>query len=115
MSKIGLAVCLALALTTVALAKPTTSSQARVKAAQVAVSEDLKDPEATRFRKVVDHWDAKGRYSRICGEFNAKNSYGAYTGYKPFLVFVTDENKVAMKILGEDEATAMAAREKCEG
>lgn len=54
--------------------------------AQNVIKEMLKDPESARFRRV---YGAQGEVDKIaiCGEFNAKNSYGGYTGYKPFMVF----------------------------
>lgn len=43
----------------------------------------LKDPESVKTRgvKVIDHDGVKV----VCGQFDAKNGYGAYTGYKLFL------------------------------
>ena len=41
-----------------------------------AAKESLKDPESTKFRNV----------KKYCGEVNAKNSYGGYTGFKRFYV-----------------------------
>lgn len=54
--------------------------------AKHVIQEMLKDPESARFRRI---YGAKGgvRKIAICGEVNAKNSYGGYTGYKPFMVF----------------------------
>lgn len=37
----------------------------------------LKDPDSAQFRKVKN----------TCGEVNAKNSFGGYTGYKRFLIY----------------------------
>lgn len=36
----------------------------------------LKDPESTKFRN-----EKRYETGYVCGEFNSKNSYGAYTGY----------------------------------
>jgi hypothetical protein len=54
--------------------------------AQNMIKEMLKDPESARFRRI---YGAQGNVEKIaiCGEVNAKNSYGGYTGYKPFMVF----------------------------
>jgi len=54
-----------------------------------------------------------GSYSQVCGEFNSKNSYGGYVGYVPFFAFVTDENVVAMKMVGDEDSTATVVRERC--
>jgi len=41
---------------------------------------ELKDPDSVSFRNV--HSNSGG----TCGELNAKNSFGAYTGYQKFIV-----------------------------
>ena len=40
------------------------------------ITSRLKDPESTKFRNEKRH-----KTGYVCGEFNSKNSYGAYTGY----------------------------------
>ncbi len=47
-----------------------------------AVKERLKDPYSAKFHKVVDH-----KLGVVCGEVNSKNSMGAYTGNKLFLIY----------------------------
>lgn len=49
--------------------------------AKDALRRDLKDPDATQFRDV--RWCGKPG-GAITGDYNAKNSYGAYTGFRPF-------------------------------
>lgn len=46
------------------------------------LSKELKDPGSAVFRDL--HWTADGE--RLCGQVNARNGYGAYTGYKKFVV-----------------------------
>ena len=60
-----------------------TSRQAFLNSAMTRVSELLKDPESARFRNLhlVDY---KGGLL-ACGEVNAKNSYGGYVGFSPFM------------------------------
>lgn len=46
------------------------------------VTKDIKDPSSAQFRNEIlkqSDW--------LCGEINSKNSYGAYTGFKRFVVF----------------------------
>lgn len=52
-----------------------------VKAAKLAISDNFKDPESARFRGLFI--SNKG-LPTLCGEVNAKNSYGGYVGYKKF-------------------------------
>lgn len=72
------------------LAAPVVLAQnysAMVSKAKAAVSRDFKDPEGSRFRDlgIYKSTTGKGGFS-VCGEVNAKNSYGAYVGYKRFVV-----------------------------
>ncbi|MDC5446163.1 hypothetical protein ACT4Y9_18345 [Acinetobacter baumannii] len=59
------------------------------------VSEQLKDPESAEFRNV------KG----VCGEVNAKNSYGGYTGFKRFIVV---NNSAVIESNSEDDTLPFA-------
>lgn len=58
-------------------------AEAFVLQSQNHVQEDLKDPESARFRKVELRSFSNGKL--VCGELNAKNSYGGYEGYKKFI------------------------------
>jgi len=49
--------------------------------AEEAVRRQMKDPDATEFREVTSCAADRQLYK---GEYNAKNSFGAYTGFKPF-------------------------------
>lgn len=51
--------------------------------AKNAVKENLKDPESATFRKLFLVKNQKGE--AVCGEVNAKNSYGGYVGFQPFV------------------------------
>ena len=59
----------------------------QITAAQQAVRAKLKDPESARFRKQVTGADPTG-ILYACGMVNAKNSYGGYTGEKPYMVIL---------------------------
>jgi hypothetical protein len=57
-------------------------------AAWIRVSEDairakLKDPDSAEFRNV--NFYAGGGVPMACGEVNAKNGFGGYTGFEPFV------------------------------
>ena len=58
-----------------------------------AVKERLKDPESAQFRKFRKVSDGE-----ICGEVNAKNSYGGYTGFSAFIYFVKDDRAIIDQI-----------------
>ncbi len=54
-----------------------------IAAAQDAAKKGLKDPDSAKFQnlRVADFDGGKV----VCGEINAKNSYGGYVGYKRFV------------------------------
>ena len=62
---------------------PIKLSAAQIKAVHEGARAGLKDPDSARFGEIA----AAERESRItvCGFVNAKNSYGGYTGMKPFI------------------------------
>ena len=51
---------------------------AKASAVKAFIVSTLKDPESARFRNVQVKWEA------VCGEVNAKNSYGGYVGFRRF-------------------------------
>ena len=54
-----------------------------IAAAQDAAKKTLKDPDSAKFQNIrmMDYDGGKV----LCGEINAKNSYGGYVGYKRFV------------------------------
>lgn len=67
------------------------------KAATEYITNILKDPDSARFRFPLP--PIAGSISTmvlrqsgyfLCGEVNGRNSYGGFTGFKPFLVIFTD-------------------------
>ncbi|WP_103728931.1 hypothetical protein [Novosphingobium sp. HII-3] len=75
--------------------------------AKEAVSRNLKDPEATQFRDVRTCFKDPGI---VMGEFNGKNSYGAYVGFASFyyvdgrVVLASDDDfgPLTKRCYGED-------------
>ena len=64
--------------------------------AQREISSVMKDPESVKFRNVKyikGNDDNDYVNGTVCGEYNAKNGYGAYTGYKPFLINLSMKSK----------------------
>lgn len=51
----------------------------RIAVAQVSIKEILKDGDSAKFKGLFV------RNGNVCGEVNAKNSFGAYTGYQRFV------------------------------
>lgn len=70
--------------------------------AKTAISRGLKDPDAAKFRNIGIYKSTTGKGGvSVCGEVNAKNSYGAYVGYKSFVVsgdmaYINDEENAGM-------------------
>jgi hypothetical protein len=53
-------------------------------------AKNLKDPDSAKFEwvKVPKAWSNNGGGFDYCATLNAKNSYGGYIGYQPFIGFV---------------------------
>lgn len=84
------------------------------KSQAIAVAEiksKLKDPVSAIFEKFSSFRDNKN-YKRICGNVNAKNSYGGYAGFVPFLV-VTIADVPLETTLGTDESSATYVLNAC--
>jgi hypothetical protein len=58
------------------------TEQALIDASLEAARNQLKDPGSAEFRYVGLVQHARGKV--VCGQINAKNSYGGYVGYKVF-------------------------------
>ena len=52
--------------------------------AERSVSEMMKDPDSTKFKNVFFN-NTKAGGDVVCGNFDSKNSLGAYSGYKRFI------------------------------
>jgi hypothetical protein len=70
--------------------KPMASDDAKlIETAKNAVSYPLIDPSSATFRNIR----ISPNRVAVCGEINAKNSYGGYVGYRPF-IYTKDKNGV---------------------
>jgi hypothetical protein len=85
------------------------------------VVDHLKDPESARFGKLVVGPNRKQPGVVVCGQVNARNSFGGYTGMQPFMGFMgpgKDGSKgFWLFTLGNDASTAefLIGRCKSEG
>ena len=64
--------------------------------AEDAVRKKLREPDSAQFRAVSTHIAPSKKGLMVCGEVNAKNGFGGYTGYMRFvaagnLAFVESE------------------------
>jgi hypothetical protein len=50
----------------------------------------LKDPASAQFGRIFDGRGLVGK-ATVCGEVNAKNGFGGYTGMRPFVYFPDDD------------------------
>lgn len=78
MKKVLLAAVAALCCSTALAQDPPALDEVALRAA----FKDLKDPASAQFRHIRYKAD-KGAWT-MCGEVNAKNSYGAFTGFQKF-------------------------------
>lgn len=52
--------------------------------AKYSLTLNFKDPASVRYRNLAVYRQINGKELALCGEVNAKNSYGAYVGFVPF-------------------------------
>jgi hypothetical protein len=74
--------------TDVSVAKSPPASNT-IELAKAAISRPLKDPESLKIRNIAGYRTQLGDQI-ICGEYDAKNSFGGYTGYSTFYVRLRD-------------------------
>lgn len=82
-------------LAVLAAALTVTGCDGRVSDAKKLVARDLKDPASAQFRDVHANGPA------VCGEINSKNSYGAYVGFRRFVV-IDGRARVEMDLASVD-------------
>lgn len=72
-----------------------------IKAVESTVKDSLKDPYSAKF----EHGDfpETDKNSLYCGLVNAKNSYGAYTGYQLFSVMLAKNKRGETKAISTDK------------
>ena len=68
-------------------ANKTVSAAEAVKRAKEAVTRDFNDPVSVQWKNVYLNRKPDGEYV-VCGSLNAKNLYGAYTGFRYFYAIV---------------------------
>ena len=75
------------------------------------VAKELKDPTSPIFGN-MKATKSKKDVITVCGFVNGKNSYGAYTGQKPFIGALTNNNFLLIGI-GEDDIHTTATYDVC--
>ena len=75
----------AVACSTALAQKPPAVDEAALRA---AMDGSLKDAASARFRAIQHLPTEKPGVWNVCGQVNAKNGYGGYAGYSPFLAVV---------------------------
>lgn len=87
--KISLVISVCAVATSVLAVQPTwyrvDATKQQIAYAKEKASYDLLDPQAAQFRNIYAVSSGNG-HDYVCGQINAKNSYGAYTGFKAFYV-----------------------------
>jgi hypothetical protein len=88
----------------------TTLATMYVKKLQVAIVEKLKDPDSAKFRNIrlVDGRDAKTPGEGIyCGEVNAKNEFGGYVGFMPFIAAIVGDGVFVIQLAVDAKEKSM--------
>lgn len=88
---------------------PKELTAAQVTAVQNGVRGALKDPESARFGSIVAGTNSKGTIIS-CGWVNAKNSFGGYTGEKPFMGVLTSGGFAPVAVGGDRNEVEVTMR-----
>lgn len=72
------------------LALPKFKHSMHIKNAKSKIEYSLNDSESARYRNVRFNI-GKRMMKSVCGEINAKNKFGAYTGFKKFMYFADED------------------------
>lgn len=75
------------------------TNSAFVTAAKEELTRDFLDPDAARFRNLYLIMD---KVRALCGEVNAKNKFGAYSGFRPFYALDRESGEIGTGIAPED-------------
>lgn len=97
------------------------ATKAEIELVREGMQDRLKDADSAKFRNV--RFGSGQEKSTICGDVNAKNSYGAYNGYVSFIASyigpdaytdsATVKHKPSVIVIGVDEDSNGAAAQVC--
>jgi hypothetical protein len=74
-------------------AQRVTLTAPQIAVAKEVVSHDLKDPNSAQFRNIYGFQYQGQDLTMVCGEMNAKNSYGGYGGFTYFFTKLSAANE----------------------
>lgn len=100
--------------TTTIAQHPVVPSPAQVARAKELVSKDLKDPASAQFRDLFAfRYEGQDDLTVVCGQLNAKNSYGGYSGFSYFFTKLSPDNQPLFMVV--DEPGDTRAKYVCTG
>lgn len=91
---------------------PIALTPAQVEAVEAGVRRSLKDPNSGRVESVLGSRTAAG-HVQACGLVNGRNSYGAFTGARPFVGMMIGGSFEVISI-GDGDTGDMAVRVACQ-
>jgi len=88
--------------------------KADIAAIRASLQETLKDADSAKFRNVIED-KAPPSVRNVCGEINAKNSYGAYGGFRRFysLLATQTDGKILVAATRIDDDDNGVAADMC--
>ena len=87
-------------------------SHAQIKARYMKVLKDhLRDPASAMFRNIQLRRNKNGDIV-LCGEANAKNGFGGYTGFQPFIIGTNDDKSLGV-FVGSDRLDRSVVMKLC--
>jgi hypothetical protein len=84
------------------------TSQVDVERYKDLLARKMKDPSSVQFRDVYVPEKSESGLPAICGEYNAKNSYGAYVGFQRFAVRRLASGEITPLMVSTNDPTISA-------
>jgi hypothetical protein len=91
---------------------PHQMTAAETKSFEAGLRNSMKDPDSTRIGNVYASRSASTNTIAICGYVNAKNSYGGYSGDKPFVGAMVGDTFI-LQLVDNSEFGVKLIRDQC--
>ena len=71
--------------------------------AKTLIADQMRDPEATKFKEAMSVYSTSGGDYIVCGTVNGKNAMGGYVGYKPFYARIRNGQMASFMLPSEND------------
>lgn len=87
-------------------------SESQIAILHAGLKSVLKDPDSATFSNHSANQSNNGLVT-VCGSVNAKNSFGGFTGKKPYIAFLSNGSKYETAKISSDQNSVYAVLKTC--